>query len=76
VEGEDAEYRRLLVGRGLELIRQDFAEPTWRAFIGVMLQGKSASVVASELGLSENAVYLARHRVLTRLRQELDGLLD
>lgn len=73
---EETEYRRLLVARGLELIRQDFAEPTWKAFHGVMLDGKSAATVASELGLSENAVYLARHRVLTRLRQELEGLLD
>jgi len=30
--------------------------------------------VASELGLTTNAVYLARSRVLSRLRVELDGL--
>jgi hypothetical protein len=32
--------------------------------------------VAAELGISENAVYIARSRVLRRLREELDGLLD
>jgi RNA polymerase sigma-70 factor (ECF subfamily) len=73
---EEAEYRRLLVRRGLELIRRDFSEATWSAFTQVMLDGRSPAEVAEELQLSINAVYLARHRVLTRLRQELDGLLE
>jgi hypothetical protein len=32
--------------------------------------------VGRELGISENAVYIARCRVLRRLRQELAGLLE
>jgi len=32
--------------------------------------------VAAELGLSVNAVLLAKSRVLHRLRQELEGLVD
>ena len=32
--------------------------------------------LARELGLSENAVYIAKSRVLRRLRQELEGLMD
>jgi RNA polymerase sigma-70 factor (ECF subfamily) len=35
-----------------------------------------AADVALELGISENAVHLAKGRVLRRLRQELAGLLD
>jgi RNA polymerase sigma-70 factor (ECF subfamily) len=73
---EEAEYRRLLVARGLELVRPDFGEATWAAFTGVMVHGRPAAEVAARLGMTENAVYLARHRVLARLRRELDGLLD
>jgi RNA polymerase sigma-70 factor (ECF subfamily) len=73
---EETEYRQRLVSRGLELIRPDFEETTWAAFTGVMVDRRPAAEVAAGLGMSENAVYLARHRVLTRLRQELDGLLD
>ena len=40
-----------------------------------MTSGKSVEQVAAELGLSVNAVYLAKSRVLRRLHQELDGLL-
>ena len=75
-ELEETEYRRLLVRRGLEVIRPDFSESTWTAFTRVMVEGRSPADVAAELNLSVNAVFLARNRVLTRLRQELDGLLE
>jgi DNA-directed RNA polymerase specialized sigma24 family protein len=32
--------------------------------------------VAAELGISAGAVYAAKFRVLGRLREELEGLLD
>jgi RNA polymerase sigma-70 factor (ECF subfamily) len=73
---EEAEYRRALVHRGLELIRAEFNDRTWAAFEQLMVQGRPAAEVASALGTSENAVYLARHRVLTRLRREIDGFVE
>jgi RNA polymerase sigma-70 factor (ECF subfamily) len=75
-ELDEAEYRRLLVRRGMELIRADFGEATWTAFTRVMVEGRGVAEVAAELHITENAVFLARHRVLSRLRQELDGLLE
>jgi RNA polymerase sigma-70 factor (ECF subfamily) len=72
----EAEYRCLLVRRGLELIRPEVADTTWAAFTRLALEGRPAAEVAAELHLSVNAVRLARYRVLARLRQELDGLLD
>jgi RNA polymerase sigma-70 factor (ECF subfamily) len=65
-----------LVHRALELVRSDFTPETWDAFKGFMLDGRPAQDVARELGVTPNAVYLARNRVLTRVRQELDGLID
>ena len=41
-----------------------------------MLRGRPVEEVAAELGLTPNAVYVARSRVLKRLRRELAGLLD
>jgi RNA polymerase sigma-70 factor (ECF subfamily) len=75
-ELEEAEYRRLLVRRGLELIRPDFGESTWAAFLGVVVEGRPVAEVADELRTTRTAVYMARHRVLTRLREEIDGLMD
>src|SRR5262249_20455916 len=75
-ELEEAEYRRLLVRRGLELIRADFNDTTWTAFTRLTMEGRSAAAVAAELSLPVTAVHLARHRFLARLRQELYGLLE
>ena len=73
---EEVEYRRAVVNRGLELIREEFNERTWAVFSRLMIQGVPATEVAREAGVTENAVYLARHRVLTRLRREIDGFVE
>ena len=65
-----------LLKRALELLRTDFQEPTWRAFWQTTMESRPAAEVAAELGLSANAVYLAKSRVLRRLRQEFEGQLE
>jgi RNA polymerase sigma-70 factor (ECF subfamily) len=72
----EAEYRQRLVGRALHLMRAEFQPATWKACWEVVAGGRPAPEVARELGLTVNAVYLAKSRVLRRLREELDGLLD
>ena len=41
-----------------------------------MVGGKAAAEVAGELGLTTGAVRAAKFRVLSRLRQELSGLVE
>lgn len=73
---DELEHRRFVVNRALALVRPEFGEQTWAAFAGVMLHERPAVEVAAQLGISANAVFLARHRVLARLRREIDGFLD
>ncbi len=73
---DEAEYHAVLADRAARLIRADFNATTWTAFWATVVEGRPAGDVAVELGISANAVYLARSRVLQRLRQELVGLLD
>lgn len=73
--GQD-EYRQLLVRRALELMKVDFEPATWQACWEHTVSGRSAADVGRQLGLSEGAVYVAKSRVLRRLREELQGLLD
>jgi RNA polymerase sigma-70 factor (ECF subfamily) len=70
------EYRHYLVQRALELIRADFEPVTWTAFCQSAVGGQQADEVARELGISVLAVYLTKARVLRRLRNYLEGLLD
>jgi RNA polymerase sigma-70 factor (ECF subfamily) len=60
----------------MQLVRPEFTEATWQAFRRLALDGAPARTVAEELGLSVNAVLIAKSRVLTRLRQEARGLVD
>jgi RNA polymerase sigma-70 factor (ECF subfamily) len=72
----EAEYRNYLVQRATQLMRGEFQPQTWQAFWEFVVEDRPAAEVGQRLGISENAVYLAKGRVLRRLRQELKGLLD
>lgn len=72
----DEEHNRYITRRLLELIRPSFEATTWRAFQRLAVEGCSPADVAAELNMTVNAVFIAKSRVLTRLRQEGRGLLD
>jgi RNA polymerase sigma-70 factor (ECF subfamily) len=72
----EQDFRRELAQRALELMRAEFEPATWQAFWEFVTTGKSAAEVAREFDISENAVYIAKCRVIRRLRQELRGMLD
>jgi RNA polymerase sigma-70 factor (ECF subfamily) len=71
----DREHDEFVFRRALAMIEGEFKPPTWQAFCRLALDNAEPEVVAAELGLSVNAVYIARSRVLRRLRKEFDGLL-
>lgn len=73
---DEAEYRGYLVGRALRLMQAEFRDTTWRACWLHVAEGRPAADVGRELGISANAVHVAKCRVMRRLRQELDGLMD
>ncbi len=60
----------------LELTRPHFTHETWTAFQRVAIAGEKADIVASELGISLNAVFIAKSRVLSSLRREAAGLVE
>lgn len=62
---------RFVYSRLVECIRHDFEETTWKAFYLVAVEERKPPDVAAELGISANAVYLAKSRVLRRLRESL-----
>lgn len=68
------QVRSELAQRALTLMQQDFEERTWQAFWKTAVEHKTAPQAAEELRMSVAAVYMAKSRVLRRLREELDGL--
>jgi RNA polymerase sigma factor (sigma-70 family) len=72
----DREYCDYLLCRLQSLVRDDFSPTTWEAFRLRVLEEKSTAEVAAKLGMSKNAVDVAKSRVLARLRREAVDLLD
>jgi RNA polymerase sigma-70 factor (ECF subfamily) len=72
----DREHDRHVMQQLLEMIRPNFEANTWKAFCRVALDGLSATETAAELGMTVNAVFIAKSRVMTQLRQEAQGLVD
>jgi RNA polymerase sigma-70 factor (ECF subfamily) len=60
-----------MVRSALAMIRPDFSDETWQAFQRVVMDDQTPAEVARELAISVNAVYIAKSRVLRRLRDML-----
>jgi RNA polymerase sigma-70 factor, ECF subfamily len=71
----DRDHDEYVVEKLLAVVRTDFTPTTWAAFQRFGVERVPAGRVAEELGISENAVILAKSRVLKRLRQEAGDLL-
>lgn len=72
----DLDHDRHVWQKLQQIVRADFEPATWEAFRRFGIEGKPARAVAKELGLSENAVLLAKSRVLRRLREEAREILE
>jgi RNA polymerase sigma factor (sigma-70 family) len=70
----DAEYERRLFAWAAEQVRADFQEKTWQAFWLTAVEGRPAAQVAAALGLSVGAVYVAKSRVMARLKEQVQEL--
>lgn len=69
-------YAEDIFSRSLELIRKEFSPNTWEVFQRVHFAGENPMSVGLGHGMSRNAVYLACGRVLGRLKEALEGLLE
>jgi RNA polymerase sigma factor (sigma-70 family) len=72
----DQEYRRRLFRWAAEQVKGEFAPTTWKAFWQTAIENRPAAAVGKELGMTPGAVYVARSRVLARLRKRVEQLGD
>lgn len=66
------EQQRELFGWAARKARDQFVPTTWQAFWLTAVEQQSPSEVAEQLGLSTGAVYIARSRVMARLRELIE----
>lgn len=70
----EEEYRENALSWAARLVRSEFKEATWFAFWRTVVLREPISKVATDLGLSVGAVYIARSRVAAGLRRRLETL--
>lgn len=71
---EEREFRDRLMARAMNVMKHDFQPTTWQAFWEHGIQRRPAKEVAEETGLSVTSVYGAKFRVLTRLKEAIEGM--
>jgi RNA polymerase sigma-70 factor (ECF subfamily) len=72
----DRQHDQHIVRRLLDVLKPDFTPTTWEDFRLRVLENQPTAAVAQQLGLSVNAVVIAKSRVLARFRQELPLFTD
>lgn len=70
----ELEYQRRLAAVAMDRIQKEFQASTWQAFWLTAVEGVGASDVARQLRMSPGAIYVAKSRVLARLKEEVDAL--
>lgn len=70
----EREYQRQLAWQAMQAIQPEFENTTWQAFWMTAVEGLSAADVRDRIGLSTGAIYVARSRVLARLKVEVERL--
>jgi RNA polymerase sigma-70 factor (ECF subfamily) len=75
-ESWDEEYERNLAALAMQRIQDEVQPATWQAFWQTAVEGKHAREAGEALGMSAGAVYVARSRVLARLKEEVGRLRE
>ena len=76
IEASDVEieYRRAVFESAAARVKRLVQPATWTAFWETMVVGRSCESVAEELNMSVGAIYVARSRVVARLRAVAEEL--
>jgi RNA polymerase sigma factor (sigma-70 family) len=67
----EEDYRRRIFEWAADRVRAEVRPATWQAFWQTAVEQRDAEAVGTALGLSVGAVYIARSRVLARLKEQV-----
>jgi RNA polymerase sigma-70 factor (ECF subfamily) len=67
----NAEAKQEVVRWAAEQLRSEFSDITWSIFWQTAIEGIPAAEVAKSTGRTPGAIYVARYRVLTRLKEKV-----
>jgi len=72
----EADYQRARAAQAMDRVKGEFQAATWEAFFLTAVEGRAPAQVAARVGLSVGAIYVAKSRVIARLRQEIERMQE
>lgn len=72
----DKEHDDFVLAQLLERVRNEFRPKTFEAFKRLAIGNQDVDEVAAELGITANAAFVARSRVLKRLKSLAAGMIE
>jgi RNA polymerase sigma factor (sigma-70 family) len=70
----ELEYQRRLASLAMERVKNEFHESSWRSFWLTAVEGIAPAQAARQIGISAGAVYVAKSRVLARIKTEVEAM--
>ena len=70
----ETEYQRYMFRWAAGKVRNEFAEKTWSAFWRTAVDAESVANVAKELDMSSGAIWVAKSRVVARIREKIESI--
>jgi RNA polymerase sigma factor (sigma-70 family) len=70
------EYEQQVFACAAGEVRRSVEPATWQAFWQTAVEGKAGKTAAEELGMSVAAVYVAKSRVIARLRKQVQRWME
>jgi len=55
-------------------VKDEFTEKTWSAFWLTAVENQSSQKIATDLQMSLGAVYIAKSRVIARIRKQIESI--
>jgi len=68
----DHEYQQQVLAWSMQHVCREFHDSTWQAFVETSVKGRPIPEVARELNMSPGSVYVARSRIIARLRAKVE----
>jgi RNA polymerase sigma-70 factor (ECF subfamily) len=69
--GWDLAWMKQMFARAAAVVREQVQPVTWQSFWMTAVEGKEVTEVAAQLGQTTASVYLARSRVMARLKEQI-----
>ena len=70
----ETDYRRHMFNWASKKIRHEFGETVWQAFWMTAVEDKAPQEVATALDVKPGSVYVAKFRVIKRLREKIEAV--